>query len=73
MRRYLHLVLHAAVQYWPVLAEQGAITFGNSLLGFAIGSSVGFLLAVLMSLSRTLAHTLSPYMIASQMVPIADG
>ncbi|MGG4142571.1 ABC transporter permease subunit [Paenibacillus algorifonticola] len=67
---YLHLVLNAAVQYWPVLAEQGAITFGNSLLGFAIGCAVGFLLAVLMSLSRTLEHTLSPYMIASQMVPI---
>ncbi|MUT64410.1 ABC transporter permease subunit [Paenibacillus sp. NEAU-GSW1] len=67
---YLHLVLQAAVNHLPTLTEQGAVTFGNSITGFAIGSAVGYLLAIVMSLSRTVEHTLSPYMIASQMVPI---
>lgn len=67
---YLHLVLQALGQHLPTLAQQGAITFGNSITGFLIGSTVGFLLAILMSLSRTIENTLSPYMIASQMVPI---
>ncbi|WP_336784722.1 ABC transporter permease [Paenibacillus sp. MMO-177] len=67
---YLHLVIEALIKHWSTLAEQGAITFGNSILGFLIGTGVGAALAIIMSLSRAIELTLSPYMIASQMVPI---
>lgn len=67
---YLHLVIGNLIEHFPTLLEQGAITFGNSITGFLIGSAIGFLLAILMSLSRTVEHTLSPYMVASQMIPI---
>lgn len=67
---YLHLVFQAMMDHWPTLAEQSAITFGNSIIGFLIGMAVGVALAIAMSLSRAVEQTLSPYMIASQMVPI---
>ncbi|MGO4107863.1 ABC transporter permease [Paenibacillus sp. YAF4_2] len=67
---YLHLVLQAMLDHWSTLAEQGSITFGNSIVGFLIGAAVGIILAIVMSLSRAVELTLSPYMIASQMVPI---
>lgn len=67
---YPHLVLGTLREHFRPLLEQGAITFGNSITGFVIGSAVGCALAVVMSLSRTVEHTLSPYMVASQMVPI---
>lgn len=67
---YLHLVLQTMGEHLGTIAEQGAITFGNSIWGFLIGSAAGYGLAVLMSLSRTVEHTLSPYMVASQMIPV---
>lgn len=67
---YLHLVLQALGKHFPTLAGQGVLTFGNSITGFLIGSTIGYLLAILMSLSRTVENTISPYMIASQMIPI---
>ncbi|GLX65768.1 ABC transporter permease [Paenibacillus glycanilyticus] len=67
---YLHLVLEALANHWSTLAKQGIITFGNSITGFLIGAAVGVALAIAMSLSRAVELTLSPYMIASQMVPI---
>ena len=56
--------------HYRVLLHQGGITFGNSVIGFAIGALFGLALAVVMSLSKAVQHTLSPCMIASQMVPI---
>lgn len=67
---YLHLVLSTMIGHFPTLLKQGTVTFGNSITGFVIGSAVGFLLAIFMSLSRTAENTLSPYMVASQMIPI---
>lgn len=67
---YLHLVAGTLIDHFPALLEQGTITFGNSITGFVIGSMIGFLLAIVMSLSRTVENMLSPYMVASQMIPI---
>ncbi|WP_419874373.1 ABC transporter permease [Candidatus Pristimantibacillus sp. PTI5] len=67
---YLHLVIVSMLQHFPALLEQGMVTFGNSITGFLLGSAIGCLLAILMSLSRTAENTLSPYMVASQMIPI---
>ncbi|MBD0380254.1 ABC transporter permease [Paenibacillus sedimenti] len=67
---YLHKVIGSMQENLPVLIKQGITTFGNSMTGFLIGSAFGFLLAVVMSLSKTVEQTLSPYMVASQMVPI---
>lgn len=67
---YLHRVLSTLAEHFPTLLKQGAVTFGNSITGFVIGSAIGFALAILMSLSRTVENTLSPYMVASQMIPI---
>ncbi|MEW9697613.1 ABC transporter permease [Paenibacillus sp. SI8] len=67
---YLHKVLGSLQENLPALLQQGFTTFGNSMTGFLIGSAFGFLLAVSMSLSKTVEHTLSPYLVASQMIPI---
>jgi NitT/TauT family transport system permease protein len=67
---YFHRVLGAVVMNFPTLLKQGGISFGNSLMGFAIGALFGLLLAVLMSVSKTAEYTISPYAISSQMVPI---
>ncbi len=46
------------------------ITMTEAAAGFLLGSSVGFLLAVGFSHSRTLEYSLYPYMIALKAVPI---
>jgi NitT/TauT family transport system permease protein len=46
------------------------VTLSATLLGFAIGAAFGILLAVLIVHVRTLAKSLLPWIICSQMVPI---
>lgn len=67
---YFHQVLTTMLTHYRTLLQQGGITFGNSIMGFAIGALFGLVLAVVMSLSKAVQHTLSPYMISSQMIPI---
>jgi NitT/TauT family transport system permease protein len=67
---YLHRVLSTMFVHFSTLVQQGGTTFGNALTGFLIGTFFGLTLAILMSISKTLEHTISPYAIASQMVPI---
>lgn len=52
------------------LLQQGGVTFQNAMSGFLLGSLVGLALAVTMSLSKTIEHTITPYIVSSQMVPI---
>lgn len=52
------------------LAEAAAVTFSKATIGFAIGAAVGYLLAVLMSVSRTAERIAFPYLIMSQMIPV---
>jgi NitT/TauT family transport system permease protein len=46
------------------------VTLAATLLGFAIGAAFGILLAVLIVHVRTLAKSLLPWIVCSQMVPI---
>jgi NitT/TauT family transport system permease protein len=66
------LVLAALVD--PANADQlwgaGLVTLRSALLGFAVGTAVGFLLALGMAQARVLERGLLPYVIASQMVPV---
>ena len=47
----------------------GLITLRGALLGFALGGTIGFLLALAMDQARALERGLLPYVIASQMIP----
>jgi NitT/TauT family transport system permease protein len=48
----------------------GLITLRSAVLGFLVGGSIGFGLAVLMAQSRAVERSLLPYAIVSQMVPV---
>jgi NitT/TauT family transport system permease protein len=53
-----------------VLLGNAAFTFGEALVGFAIGATLGLLLGVVFSQSRTAERAFVPYVVASQTVPI---
>jgi NitT/TauT family transport system permease protein len=52
------------------LAEAASVTLSKAAIGFAIGAFVGYMLAVLMSVSRTAERIAFPYLIMSQMIPV---
>ena len=53
-----------------LLIGAGLFTFREAALGFALGASVGFILAVIFAHSRPLERGLMPFVVASQTVPI---
>lgn len=60
---------------WPVasprnLLYHAAVTAEATLVGFAMGTVLGLLLAVLIVHSRTLERALLPWIVASQTVPV---
>ena len=60
---------------WPPdsprsLLYHAAVTSSATLLGFAMGTALGALIAVLIVHSRTLERSLFPWVIASQTVPV---
>lgn len=55
---------------YQTLIDYGLFTFSEALLGFVLGSVLGFLLAVVFAHSTLLQRGLMPYVVASQMVPI---
>jgi NitT/TauT family transport system permease protein len=60
---------------WPLdsprnLLYHAAVTSSATLLGFAMGSVLGAVIAVLIVHSRTLERSLFPWVIASQTVPV---
>ncbi|WP_339833202.1 ABC transporter permease subunit [Paenibacillus sp. FSL R7-0272] len=67
---YLHVVMDSFFRHWNTLAEQSSVTFGNAAIGFAGGTLLGALLALLMSAAVWIERTLSPYVVSSQMVPV---
>lgn len=67
---YPHTVAITFVQNWKTLLEAGLVTFSRAAIGFALGSSVGILLAIIMSISKTAERIAFPYLIVSQMIPV---
>ena len=53
-----------------VLLDAAAFTAKEAAVGFALGASIGFLIAVALSESRLLQRGFLPYIVASQTVPI---
>ncbi len=53
-----------------VLLDAAAFTAKEAAVGFVLGASVGFLIAVALSQSRLLQRGFLPYIVASQTVPI---
>ncbi|MDD6215025.1 MAG: ABC transporter permease subunit [Firmicutes bacterium] len=52
------------------LFRQAGITMSYAAAGFAIGASVGIILALIMSLSGLCEKMILPYLLVSQMIPI---
>ncbi|MDF2566943.1 MAG: binding-protein-dependent transport system inner rane component, partial [Oscillospiraceae bacterium] len=67
---YPHAIVITFFQNWKMLLEAGAITFSKAAVGFGFGAGIGILLAVLMSLSKTVEKIAFPYLIVSQMIPV---
>lgn len=53
-----------------ILAKAALFTWGEAAFGFTIGSAFGFVLAVIFAQSRLLERGLTPFVVASQTVPI---
>ena len=51
---YLHIIAITLVENWKTLLEAGAVTFSRAAIGFALGTTIGILLAIIMSLSKTM-------------------
>ena len=69
------LDLFDSIFHWPLdsprnLLYHAAVTSSATLLGFALGTLLGVLLAVAIVHSRTLDRSLFPWIIASQTVPV---
>jgi len=69
------LDLYDSIFGWPIdsprsLVFHAAVTSSATVLGFAMGTLLGALLAVVIVHSRTLERSLFPWIIASQTVPV---
>lgn len=67
---YLHSVVGTLVNNAGPLAEAAGVTFTQAAIGFILGALIGYVLAVLMSVSRTIERIAFPYLIISQMIPV---
>ncbi|MCR4926022.1 MAG: ABC transporter permease subunit, partial [Clostridiales bacterium] len=58
------------LQYATGLLQQAGITASYAFAGFVIGTTVGFIFAILMSISGLVEKLILPYLLVSQMIPI---
>ncbi len=65
-----HEVIGTLIKNWQSLSEAGAVTFSKAATGFALGASIGIILAILMSISKIAEQIAFPYLIVSQMIPV---
>lgn len=67
---YLHDVIITLINNWKSLLEAASVTFSKAAMGFGLGAAIGFILAIAMSISKTLEKIAFPYLIVSQMIPV---
>jgi NitT/TauT family transport system permease protein len=67
---YPHAVVISIAQNFTELVGAAGLTFSRAVMGFALGTAIGVVLAIIMSLSRVVEKISLPYLIVSQMVPV---
>lgn len=67
---YLHNVFITIGENFNSLFSASAVTFSRAAQGFLIGAIIGFFIAVIMSLHKSMEKMLLPYMIVFQMIPV---
>jgi len=67
---YLHNILGTILANFALLSKACATTLSRAIIGFAAGALIGFVLAIFMSLFRSIERISYPYLLLSQMIPI---
>ncbi len=67
---YLHDVVASFFQNAHMMLQAGGVTLSRAALGFVLGCGIGFVLAVLMSLTKIIEKIAMPYLLIMQMIPI---
>ncbi|MDD7794309.1 ABC transporter permease [Clostridium sp. 'White wine YQ'] len=67
---YPHGVIISIVQNFNELIGAAGLTFSRAVFGFILGAAIGFILAIIMSLSKIAEKIALPYLILSQMIPV---
>ena len=67
---YPHMVIISLMQNFSDLMSAAGLTLSRAFMGFALGALVGFVLAIIMSLSKIAEKLALPYLVVSQMIPV---
>ncbi len=67
---YPHSVIISIAENFTDLMSAAGLTFSRAVFGFALGAAIGFVLAIIMSLSKIAEKISLPYLIISQMIPV---
>ena len=67
---YPHIIIVSIAQNFTELLSAAGLTFSRAVIGFALGAAIGFILAIIMSLSKIAEKIALPYLIISQMIPV---
>lgn len=67
---YPHMVIISLVENFSDLMSAAGLTLSRAVMGFMLGALVGFVLAIIMSLSKIAEKIALPYLVVSQMIPV---
>ena len=67
---YPHMVIISLMQNFSDLMSAAGLTLSRAFMGFVLGALVGFVLAIIMSLSKIAEKIALPYLVVSQMIPV---
>ena len=67
---YPHMVIISLMQNFSDLMSAAGLTLSRAFMGLALGALVGFVLAIIMSLSKIAEKIALPYLVVSQMIPV---
>lgn len=67
---YPHSIMVSIAENFTELISAAGLTFSRAVMGFALGAAIGFILAIIMSLSKIAEKIALPYLVISQMIPV---